>query len=290
MTHTAHQSALFEPSELRGMLDSGQTIKILDASHALPGGADPREAFVQKRLKSACYFSIEEVSDHASPLPHMLPSVGDFGVKCTEMGLSNDDLIVIYGQDSMAMGPARAWWMFRVFGHDRVCVLDGGLKAWEQAGFPVESGPVGAPAPAAAPFQAVLRPELVADMKQVERVMQDHTMPILDARPQARFTGHQKEPRPGLSAGHIPGSHNIPANSLLDPQSGKMKNLQELQEIFKNQGINPANPALATCGSGVTACMISLAMFQLGNRNVAVYDGSWAEWGQDGRKMPVERE
>lgn len=281
------RAGIIEPAALHTLLSSAQSgnIRVVDATFVLGGAQSPHQTYLDKRIENALFFDIEGVSHHASPLPHMLPSAPEFEVAISAMGISNDDLVVLYGQSGMTMGPARAWWTFRVFGHERVCVLNGGLPAWIAEGFPVHSGPVPVSVPSR--FSAVYNAELVKLRAQVEVASDNSTSMILDARAAARFAGNAPEPRPGMRSGHIPGSCNVPANALISPETGKILPRTALQSLFAETGLSPEKPVIASCGSGVTACVIALALHNIGHELVAVYDGSWAEWGQEGSNTKV---
>ncbi len=271
-------SPVVSTKELFELLKSApHTMKILDASYALPGKSeDPKEMFAGKRIAGTQFFDIKEAADHGNSLPHMLPLSEEFATYASSLGLSNSDRIVIYGQSGMVMGPARAWWMFRVFGHDNVQVLDGGLPAWEVAGYPLETS---TPTPAVpGTFSVEFRPELVVDMQAVRDASKTGKTQILDARAEERFSGAVPEPRPGLRSGHIPSSKNVPCASLVD-SDGRLKSDSDLESIFKTAGFDKSKGVLSSCGSGVTACMTVLALHKLGIHDVPVYDGSWSEWG-----------
>lgn len=269
-----HNSALIEAEQLKN-----NPCVILDASFVMPGAPlSARESFEREHIPGARFFDIESVSDHNTDLPHMLPNAEAFATAAASLGISNDTTVIIYGQNGIVMGPARVWWMFRAFGHKDVRVLNGGLPAWKSAGLPTESGP--APIPAPGTYSAKLNSALVRDMAAIKRIADDGSAQMLDARSAERFSGKVAEPRPGLRAGHIPGSVNIPCMNLVDVQ-GKLKPKQELATIFESNGINPGSPLVTTCGSGVTACVIALALYELGYPDVPVYDGSWSEWGRE---------
>ncbi len=281
-----NMSALIEPEELLGKLVGSARTKIIDASFFMPGAAsDQQGVYKSKRIGNAAFFDIDEIADKSSDLPHMLPSPDEFAHAVSGLGISSDDEVIIYGQDSMAMGPARAWWMFRVFGHDNVRVLNGSLKTWENAGFPVVTEP---PAPAeSGDFKAGFRPELVADIHAMRRASKDNNAGILDARGKERFEGNTPEPRPGLSSGHIPGSRCLPCMELIVASSGKLKDRDELRRLFEGVELNADMPVMTTCGSGVTACLLALGLYESGYPDVAVYDGSWAEWGRTETGMKI---
>ena len=176
------------------------------------------------------------------------------------------------------MGPARAWWMFRSFGHKDVSILNGSMAHWENQGFPVNSNEPETPAPSS--YNAILNKDMVVDIDQVMDISASQSAPILDARPAERFSGQAEEPRPGMRSGHIPNSRNIQTGSLINPNSGGLKNNEELKEIIANDILETSASPVMTCGSGVTACVIALACYQLGREDWRIYDGSWSEWGQ----------
>lgn len=265
---------LIEARELHKLLQSAKNLKILDASFVLPSSPiDPKTEFKESHIQGAQFFDIDEISDRNSDLPHMLPSAEDFEQAVSTLGISNTDQIVIYGQDGIVMGPARAWWMFRAFGHDNVCVLNGGLPAWTNEGYDttnmLNASYIGQ-------FKACKKDHLLCDMNHIQNKIGKAC--IMDARPSSRFNGDDPEPRAGLKSGHIPTSINIPAASLVNDHQ-KLKNREELEAVFAPYSIDKKTPLIATCGSGVTACMIAFALYNIGIKNVRIYDGSWAEWG-----------
>lgn len=286
MTAEFIKSGLITPEALHTLISAGNvSIRVMDASYVLPGQPAPKPAYEAAHIPGAGFFDIDAVSDKASPLPHMLPAPGEFAQAVSQLGISNSDLVILYGQQSPAMGPARAWWMFRVFGHDRVCVLDGGLKGWIDAGYETEAGVPAAPP--AASFTPSYRPELVLSLQDMRAASDSGDVSILDARPMARFEGQEPEPRPGLKRGHIPGSACLPAGALLD-EAGRLKGRAVLESLFREAGVAPGKSFFATCGSGVTACLLALAAHYLGYRDVPVYDGAWAEWGAEGSPLPAK--
>ncbi|MGQ0528165.1 MAG: sulfurtransferase [Alphaproteobacteria bacterium] len=290
MTKQAIDKGIIEPEALRVLLEKpgSQSIKILDASLPAPGsGRSAMQGFHEKRIAGTVFFDIDAVSDHSAGLPHMLPAPELFETYAARLGISHNDLVVIYGQDGLIMGPARAWWMFRVFGHDKVVVLDGGLPAWLDLWYPVAMGLPKIPKPSPGNFKATFRPVLLAARGQVAQAMDSKDAMILDARPFMRFNGEAPEPRPGLLSGHIPHSLNLPAVMLVDKDTRKLKDAEEIEGMAESLHLKDKTQIIATCGSGVTACVIALALYRIGYPKVAVYDGSWAEWGQEGADMPV---
>jgi thiosulfate/3-mercaptopyruvate sulfurtransferase len=274
---------IIEVSELKKRINEGQPgLIILDASFALPGtGVEPAQEFMKEHIQGAQFFDIDVIADHNNPLPHMLPSAGEFEEAAKALHINNDSLVVIYGQSGMVMGSARAWWMFRYFGHDNVVVLNGGLPQWKSAGYKTVSGKSEISGTQKSSFEANVNAALLKDKAQVREAIGKDDYIILDARSPARFSGQEPEPRVGLKSGHIQGSKNIPASSLINSDDGRLKNANSLQDILENHGFakNSHKNIITTCGSGVTACMIALALFHTGSKNAAVYDGSWSEWG-----------
>lgn len=272
----AKQAPLVSCEWLREQLERGD-MAVLDATFFLP--AERRDAAAEYRqchLPGARFFDIDAVADHNTPLPHMLPSPAEFAEAVGGLGIGNDTLVVAYDNNRF-MASARLWWTLRVFGHERVVVLDGGLQRWQALGLPVAAGS-GAPAPRV-PYQADFHPELVCDLAQMRLLAASRGRQLLDARSPGRFEGRDPEPRPGLKSGHIPGSHNLFFADLLDPDSRTLRSVDELAQLFRQAGVDPALPVVTTCGTGVTAAVLALALYRLGREDVAVYDGSWSEWG-----------
>lgn len=274
----ATSSALISVAELR---DNLAAFKVVDASWHMPSaGRNARAEYESEHIAGAVFFDLDKTSDVTSALPHMLPSPELFAAAMGELGISTESYVVVYDAQGL-FSAARLWWMLRVFGHEKVRVLDGGLPRWKAIGAQLESG---VPNPAPAVFVPHFRPELVASMHDVAIWADTNACQIADARSPARFAGHEPEPRAGVRSGHIPGAKNLHYARLL-ADDGTLLPPSQLQHVLADVGINASKPLVASCGSGVTACIIALAMHELGYADVPVYDGSWAEWGAS--SLPV---
>lgn len=252
-------------------------LRVIDATWYLPHLArDARAEFATARVPGAVYFDIDAIADRASALPHMLPDADGFARAVGALGIAGGDHVVAYGGRNL-IASARAWWMFRVFGHDRVSVLDGGFPKWRAEGRAVESGPAAAPTPRS--FTATFHPELVRDLRQVEDNLASRREQVLDARSRGRFTGAEPELRPGVRGGRIPGSFNLPYDQLFQAAEGTLAPADILRRAFGGAGIDVGKPVMTTCGSGVSAAVLTLALYVIGRTDVPVYDGSWTEWG-----------
>ena len=262
---------------------SDPDLRVVDGTWHMPHlKREPRAEFEAAHVPGAVFFDIDATADRTTTLPHMLPTAEQFGAAVGALGIGNGDRVVVYDVRGV-VSAARVWWTFRAFGHDAIAVLDGGLRAWRAEGRPVESGP-GRPTPR--PFTARWRPELVRDVEAMRANIGTRAAQVLDARSAGRFAGTEPEPRAGLRGGHIPGSLNLPYETLYRPD-GTLKPPDELRGIVTAAGIDLGRPVVTTCGSGVTASVLALALYLIGRHDVAVYDGSWSEWGSRS-DTPVE--
>jgi len=250
-------------------------IRILDASYYLPG--DKRNGYQEYRkahIPGARFFDIDDIADSHSPLPHMLPPVEKFVSRVRRMGIGDGHRVVVYDQQGL-FSAARVWWTFRVFGHQDVAVLDGGLPKWLAEGRPVDDEE---PDPRERHFTGRRNASMVRDVTQIAGAAKLRGEQIVDARAPGRFRGEEPEPRAGLRAGHIPGSKNVHYASLLNPD-GTMKSVDETRAAFEAAGVDLKQPVVTSCGSGVTAAILTLALHRMGHTRNALYDGSWVEWG-----------
>lgn len=255
-------------------------LKIIDGTWVMPGAAPP---LLGQYIPGAQVFDIDAVADPESPMKHMLPPAEIFAQAMSNMGISNEDMVVIYDRHGLRTAP-RVWWTSRMFGHSQVTVLDGGLPAWIEAGFDTAAAPFTPPEPtiyeAGDPLSGVIS---LREIKQ--RLGTD--IQILDARPEGRFYGTAPEPREGLRSGHIPGSRSWPLSMLVTPE-GRLKPVDDLKTQIDQRGIDLSKPIITSCGSGVTAAGLALALHLLGAEGVSVYDGSWTEWGASDAPVSLE--
>ena len=289
---------LIEAAEAMSALNAGEA-RAMDASFCLPTA--PKMALVKyqsARLPHALFFDIEAIADPDSPLPHTMPSPQVFAQHLQRLGISGDDWLIVY-DDTEFLSAARAWWMLRHFGHDKVSVLNGGLRAWREAGGKIESGTPPPPATTTSPANSTSKPipsdadalVTLADMQKIIATPPpDRRQQILDARGSTRFNGHSPEPREGIASGHMPGALNCPMGEFLDAETGKLKPKKTLAAILVKCGVDMAKPVVTTCGSGITACGLAFVLAVVGKHDVRLYDGSWSEWGaahQDRTQCPI---
>jgi thiosulfate/3-mercaptopyruvate sulfurtransferase len=260
-------------------------LRIIDATWYLPQARrDARAEFARAHLPGAVFFDIDEIADLAPPPPHLLPVAAAFARAVGALGIGSGDRVIAYGARNF-IASARAWWTFRVFGHDAVSVLDGGLPKWRAEGRPLESG---VPAPPPRAFSARPRPGLVRDLVAMRDNVASRQEQVVDARSHGRFVGTEPELRAGVRSGHIPGSVSLPYDRLVRPDDGTLLPGEALRRAFVAGGLDVKKPVTATCGSGVSAAVLALGLHALGRPDVAVYDGSWTEWG--GRDdTPIDR-
>lgn len=259
-------------------------LKVVDGSWYLPtSGRDAAAEFAAGHIPGAVFFDVDATSDRRSSLPHMLPPAAEFASRMSALGLDDDATIVVYDGSGVNLSAPRAWWTFRVFGHTRVAVLDGGSAKWRAEERPLERG---VPHPAPGRFTARLDPSQVRDLASIRANLSAQREQVVDLRPADRFEGRAPEFRAGVRSGHIPGSRNLPFTELVTPQ-GTVLDPSAIRAKLAAAGVDLTLPVVAGCGSGTSACSLVLALAVVGHDNVAVYDGSWTEWG--GRDdTPVE--
>lgn len=273
-----HQlSNLLSSRELRELLTDGSAC-LLDCSWHLPSkDRDPKQEYLLQHIPRALFFDVDEICDKHAVLPHMLPSAKAFSIAVSALGISNDSLVVCY--DSYGLfSAARVWWMFKVFGHSEVYVLNGGLPLWIAEGGDTASGEE---TTLAGNYIARFNKDAIATLAQVIENTRSNEAILIDARPLERFTGEKPEPRPELRSGHIPGSHSLPYTELIE--GGQLKNKPHLLNAFEKRGIKDHQDVITSCGSGVTAAILTLALAECGFEIGRLYDGAWTEWAS---KMP----
>jgi len=270
-----------EPKTLMSKLGN-INLKIFDATFYLPdSGLVAEDEYKKKHIPNAIFFDINKIADPNNSLPHMIPSKDLFSKMMQNIGLNKDDEIIIY-DNSPFLSSARAWFLFRYFGHDKISIMQGGIKNWKNYGGNITQGNV--ILEKGNYIASAERKELVVNLNEMILASQNKKNVILDARSKKRFLGEALEPRPNLPSGHIPNSKSLPSSDLINKE-GYLKSKDEINQIFSNINVNTNDKIIATCGSGVSACVISIALFCLGKTDTPIYDGSWTEWASSGQEI-----
>ena len=280
----AHPDSLVSTEWLATHLND-PAVRVVDGSFKMPGVIPTaREDYDKRHIPGAPFFDIDEIADRASSLPHMLPTAEEFAAHMSRLGIGDGHRVIAYDAAGWSMAACRVWWMLRVFGHDNVAILAGGLAKWTAEGRPVTAD---VPTPTPTKFTPRFQAGLVRDKTAVRREIAGHREQIIDARAQGRFEGTMPEVRPGLRSGHIPGSRNLPYDQLVDPGTKIPLPADAIEKRFRAAGLSPDRPIIASCGSGVSACALAFGLHLIGWPEAAIYDGSWTEWGAPG-DTPVE--
>lgn len=270
------ETALINCDALRRNLHAANQV-VLDASYFLPRqNRDAYREYTQSHIPGAQFFDIDQVADTNQPLAHTLPDEQQFALSAGRLGIDHDTLVIVYDNNHF-FASARVWWMFRVFGHEHVQVVDGGLGRWRQLAFPEDAKPA---TPRAATFRSRFNPDLYCNLQQMKQIQRNASRQIIDTRSRDSYLGRRRPHDRDLPAGHIPGSVNIPYAGLTDPERHTLLPDTQLRMLLAAQGIDPARAIVASCGTGVSAAVLALALYQLGKQDIPVYDGSWAEWGR----------
>lgn len=250
-------------------------LRIVDATWDMPfKQRNLRAEYAAAHIRGAVYADIDDIADPASPLPHAVPDATLFASRMRKLGIGDGNRVVVYDSNNYCAS-ARMWWLLRLFGHEDVAVLDGGLSKWQAEGRPLSDTP---PSPRERHFTTRENTLLLRDLEQMRSNVARRREQVLDARSAGRFNGTEPEPWPGLRSGRIPGSRNLPFVDLIATETATLKPRPALQALFNDIGVDLDQPLVTSCGSGVTACVLALAAYELGHRDVAVYDGSWTEW------------
>jgi thiosulfate/3-mercaptopyruvate sulfurtransferase len=259
-------------------------IVVVDGSYYLPdAGRDGRAEYEEQRIPGAVFFDIDDIADTDSPLPHMLPSAEKFSSRVRKLGIGDGTRVVVYDGAGL-FSAARVWWMLRTFGHEDVAILDGGFPKWQADGLPIDRNPPEPRQPRH--FTARFSGSNVRDKADVLRAIESGSAQLADARSPGRFKAEEPEPREGMRGGHMPGAANVHYRTLLN-DDGTVKATQDIRAVFEAAGVDLAKPVITTCGSGVTAAILTLGLTLLGHNRNALYDGSWSEWGS-ASDTPVE--
>lgn len=274
MSITGNKSRwLVSTDRLAAMMKDGN-VAVVDGSWYLPQhNRQGFDEYLAHHIPGAVFFDIDEISDHSSDLPHMLPPAHTFELHMTRLGIANDMDVVVYDGMGLFSAP-RVWWTMRVFGMRNVFILDGGFPQWTKESRPVEKGmPKISPIDFTAKFDA----SLVADYERVAKTLDDHSAQVVDSRPANRFRGEAPEPREGVASGHMPGSLNLPASDVVE--SGALASNEKIEAAVKKAGVDLSKPVITSCGSGVSAALLWFALDSIGKPPKALYDGSWSDWG-----------